>query len=105
MHKVCFGMHDVCDLTFVKNEFQKFENVPVRYISHESEMFGRMLKDIEDGNGFTVPCNSLDAACRHMPQSVGPPGVKSTLASVGPPKSNVTPPTRLIRLRWGSLSS
>ena len=56
-----------CELTFIKNEFQKFDNVPVRYISDETEMFDRMLKDIEDDNGFTAPCNTKKQAERiHM---------------------------------------
>ena len=53
----------VCDLTFIKNEFQKFKNVPVRY-TIESEMFDGMLQDMKDGNGFTVPCNTKKQAER-----------------------------------------
>lgn len=52
------------DLTFVKNDFKTFANVPVRYVDEQAEMFDHMRKDIEDGRGFTAPCNTKKQAER-----------------------------------------
>ena len=53
-----------CDLTFIKNEFQKFQDVPVYYLSTREEMVAKMLKDISDGKGNTVVCNTKKEAER-----------------------------------------
>jgi hypothetical protein len=58
------GPEPYCDLTFIKNDFKKYADVPARHVSNQSEILQRMLTDIEAGNGFTVPCNTKKQAER-----------------------------------------
>ena len=58
------GAGPYCDLTFIKNDFQKYADVPVQYTADQAKMLHLMLKDIKVGNGFTAPCNTKKQAER-----------------------------------------